>query len=125
MCQAQDKLHKNKVVLEDGSIYRCKAAFFKYEIREEREVFHHAVSLFFPRNPMHSVKIVDANNQVTWPKHRGRAPQFIFKNIDQNQEGQVGGLFYVRVNHPSKLEAAAERRRNYTKVYHLFFLNLI
>lgn len=76
----------------------------------------HAVSLFFPRNPKHSVKIVDANNQITWPKHKGPAPEFVCKTIDQDQEGLVEGLFYVRTNHPSKLEAAAESRRKYTKV---------
>lgn len=116
MWQAKDKLHKRKVVLEDGSVYRCKAVYFSYEVQREREVVHHAVSLFFPRNPMHLVKIVDANNQLTWPKHRGPAPEFVYKTIDQNQEGKVGGLFYIRVNHPTKLEAAAERRRDHLKV---------
>lgn len=112
------------MVLEDGSVYRCKAAFFQYPSSAPREkdseVTDHAVSLFFPRNPMHLVKIVDANNQITWPKHKGPAPEFVCKTIDQNQEGIVEGLFYVRVNHPSKLEEAAERRRDYSKVAFIF-----
>lgn len=112
--------------MEGGERYEWKAAFFVYQCPKNKEAIEnganievqkHAVSLFFPAVRKRKTLVVDCNHQWTNPK--STKPWYRFyesqEHISQEQKGMVGGLFYVRTNHRSKVKQAADRLKRYCK----------
>jgi hypothetical protein len=84
----------------------------------------HMVSIIFPdkRNSA-PLLVIDCNNQITRPGFGAAKELIVNKPITTDQVGAVNGMFFVRVNHPSKLAAAAELTRKADKVNTSYLFN--
>jgi hypothetical protein len=121
---------KRSVTLANGSRYVCKAIMFYYQTEENKaqvaaggQRICHMVSIIFPdkRNSA-PLLVIDCTNQITRPGFGAAKERIVNEPITTDQVGAVNGMFFVRVNHPSKLAAAAELNRKVDKVNisHLF-----
>jgi hypothetical protein len=106
---------RRKVVLPNNAQYLAKSAYFYYHEEVDENGIQkddassggtHAVSLIIPSVKTHKVKIINSNHQKTMNE-----PPRKYTEISENQLGYVGGIFFVRTNHPSTESNKARRRK--------------
>jgi hypothetical protein len=109
--------------------YVCKAAFFVHdtskwpgmqptEIGPDGKLGYptHAVTIKYPRKLNQEAEIIDPNFENTNPDPRARCRKPAYTKVGPEDEGRVGGLLFLRTNHPSDLDKAAKRRADYYRV---------